>query len=332
MRGAGLMLKQDLLISERYPMSMHVPEKSNKSISRTENAKPMPFLKWAGGKRRLTPILISAFPKNFNPKENRFFEPFLGGGALTFALGNPSSEVYVPGRQLYVNDMNPDLVNTYKIIRDDVHSLIRELKKFENLNDADSFYEIRSAKYTSSVRLAARFIYLNKTCFNGLWRVNSSGAFNVPFGRYKNPKILDEDNLIACSLRLKNSKISLNTFQQAVSHAKAGDLVYFDPPYIPLTKTAAFSQYAKEDFGLEDQKELADAIKGLTAEGVNVILSNSDTPLTREIFGKQLKLRQILVARTISAQGSTRKAVHEVIGTNYTLPKDSGLNSFKLVD
>jgi len=182
------------------------------------------------------------------------------------------------------------------------------------------------------VRLAARFIYLNKTCFNGLWRVNSSGAFNVPFGRYKNPKILDEANLILCGQRLKNSKISLGTFRQAVSHAKEGDLVYFDPPYIPLTRTAAFSQYAKEDFGIEAQKELANVIMGLTSIGVRVILSNSDTPLTREIFGKCLKIRQIPVARTISAQGATRRAVHEVIGTNYPLPKGAELNTFKQIN
>jgi DNA adenine methylase len=313
-------------------MPMPKTEKSSKLISREEKVKPMPFLKWAGGKRKLTPILISAFPKGFDPKKNRFFEPFLGGGALTFALGNPSSEIYVPGKNLYINDMNPDLINTYKIIRDDVHTLIKELRKFEILNDEESFYEIRAAKYTNPVRLAARFIYLNKTCFNGLWRVNSSGAFNVPFGRYKNPNILDEENLILCSQRLKESKISLGTFQMAVSYAKPGDLVYFDPPYIPLTKTAAFSQYAKEDFGLEDQKELASVIKELTGRGINVILSNSDTSLTREIFGKCLKLRQILVARTISAQGATRRAVNEVIGTNYPLPKVSELNSFKLIN
>lgn len=326
------MRNQELLESDRYPMPMPQTKKSTKSISRVETEKPMPFLKWAGGKRKLTPILISAFPKDFNPKENRFFEPFLGGGALTFALGNPNSEIYVPGKNLYINDMNPDLINTYKVIRDDVEALIKELRKFELLNDSDSFYEIRAAKYSSHVRLAARFIYLNKTCFNGLWRVNNAGAFNVPFGRYKNPNILDEENLILCSQRLKGSKISLSSFRQAVSSAKAGDMVYFDPPYIPLTKTAAFSQYAKEDFGLEDQKELASVIKELSAKGVNVILSNSDTPLTREIFGKRLKLRQILVARTISAQGATRKAVHEVIGANYPLPKSSELNSFKLLN
>ena len=300
--------------------------------AQAEYKAPLPFLKWAGGKRKLTPILISAFPSNFNPKVNRFFEPFLGGGALTFALGNPNSEIYVPGKNLYINDMNPDLVNAYKVVRDDVKSLIRELKKFEKLNNSDSYYEIRAAIYDEEVQRAARFIYLNKTCFNGLWRVNSKGLFNVPFGRYKNPNILDSENLLQCSERLKGAKITLASFSKAVATARKGDVVYFDPPYIPLTKTAAFSQYAKEDFGLDDQEELASVIKELTSRGVKVILSNSDTKPTREIFGKVLKLRQILVARTISAQATTRKAVHEVIGTNYSIPSESELQRYKLIN
>lgn len=293
---------------------------------------PSPFLKWAGGKRRLTHLLITAFPEDFDPKKNRFFEPFLGGGALTFALGNRQSDVYVPGRNLHLNDANPDLVNAYKIIRDDVEALVSELKKFEKLNDADSFYAIRATSYTDKIQQAARFIYLNKTCFNGLWRVNSKGEFNVPFGRYKNPNILDKPNLELCSDRLQKAKISHSNFTKAVAKASEGDVVYFDPPYIPLTKTAAFSQYAKEDFGVKDQELLAHTVGELTSKGVRVLLSNSDTPLTRQIFGKQLKLRQVLVARTISANASTRKSVHEVIGTNYQLPKDVDLHLLKTLN
>lgn len=297
-----------------------------------ESKAPGPFLKWAGGKRRLANLLISAFPEDFDPKRNKFFEPFLGGGALTFALGNRQSEVYVPGRNLHLNDTNPDLVNAYKIIRDDVGSVISELKKFQKLNDAESFYAIRASSYNDQVQQAARFIYLNKTCFNGLWRVNSKGEFNVPFGRYKNPNILDVQNLQLCSDRLKNAKITHSSFIKAVSKASEGDVVYFDPPYIPLTKTAAFSQYSKEDFGIEDQEQLAETVGELTSKGVRVLLSNSDTPLTRKIFGKNLKLRQVLVARTISANASTRKSVHEVIGTNYRLPKGVDLQLLKALN
>ena len=292
---------------------------------------PLPFLKWAGGKRKLAPIIIEAFPKNFDPAINKFYEPFVGGGALTFALGNKESELFVPGKNIHISDMNPDLINTYKVIRDDLDALIAELRKFEKLNDSDSFYRIRAAKYEGNAKQAARFIYLNKTCFNGLWRVNSSGAFNVPFGRYKNPNILDRDNLILCHERLQGAKISLGSFDEISLKSAKGDVVYFDPPYIPLTKTAAFSQYAKEDFGLLDQERLSKTIRELGKKGVKVILSNSDTRLTRDIFSGTLVLRQISVARTISANASTRKAVHEVIGTNYNPPRDSILSSLKVV-
>lgn len=283
------------------------------------------------GKRKLTRILIDAFPADFDPLVNRFYEPFVGGGALSFALGNPDSDLFVPGRNLYINDMNPDLINTYKIIRDDLGSLIKELRKFEKLNDSDSFYRIRATEFENEVKSAARFIYLNKTCFNGLWRVNSNGAFNVPYGGYKNPNILDVKNLELCSDRLKNSKITFKSYSKAITSARKGDLIYFDPPYIPISKTATFSQYAKDDFSLGNQKELAEVIHELSRRGVKIILSNSDTDLTREIFGKDLHLKQILVARTISAQVNTRKSVHEVIGTNYTLKQSSELSKYKSI-
>jgi DNA adenine methylase len=297
----------------------------------SSSKQPLPFLKWAGGKRKLAGIIIEAFPDNFDPKVNKFYEPFVGGGALTFALGNKSADLYVPGKQVQISDMNPDLINTYKVLRDDVEALISELKKFKKMNDPESFYKIRAANYENQVKRAARFIYLNKTCFNGLWRVNSRGEFNVPFGSYKNPNILDRENLMSCHKRLHGAKISLCSFQEISLKPAKGDLVYFDPPYIPISKTAAFSQYAKEDFGLPDQEELNKTIRGLTKRGVRVILSNSDTRLTRDIFGASLTLRQISVARTISAKASTRKAVQEVIGTNYIIPNDSVLSNHRVV-
>lgn len=293
------------------------------------NQAPLPFLKWAGGKRKLANLIMESFPNSFDSKNNHYFEPFIGGGALMFALGNVESKHFIEGRRIHINDMNPDLINAYRVIRDDVNALIRALKYFENKNDSESFYKVRSTSFSSPTKQAARFIYLNKTCFNGLWRVNSQGNFNVPFGHYKNPKILDEHNLRLCSERLKNAKITLGSFQKAVEKAKAGDLVYFDPPYIPLTKTAAFSQYAKEDFNLDDQTALRDTISQLTKRGVLVILSNSDTPQTREIFGKSLNLRQILVARTISAKALSRKPVHEVLGTNFTISNQSPLTKHR---
>jgi DNA adenine methylase len=297
-----------------------------------EEKSPLPFLKWAGGKRKLAPIIASAIPASTSSRTNHFYEPFIGGGALSFYLGNPLLEQYITGKRLHINDMNPDLVTTYKVVRDDLGSLLRELKVFNELNNADAFYDIRSTIYEDPIQIAARFIYLNKTCFNGLWRVNSKGEFNVPFGRYRNPRILDPENLTKCSERLQGARITFGSYRDAVEGAKKGDLVYFDPPYIPISKTAAFSQYAKADFTLQDQQELSDCIYDLNKRGVKVILSNSDTRLTRNIFGPVLKLHQISVARTISSSASTRMPVHEVIGVNFKLPTDSLLHDYRIVN
>jgi DNA adenine methylase len=292
---------------------------------------PTPFVKWAGGKRKLAPLLIETFPKEFNPEKNRYFEPFIGGGALMFALGNPESPIYIPGKNLYINDMNPELTNTYEVIRDNVSSLIKELEVLSKKINEKTFYEIRETVPRAKVARAARFIYLNKTCFNGLWRVNSRGEFNVPFGKAKNPSLFIEDNLRACSKRLKGSTISNMSFEEAVSKARKGDLVYFDPPYIPLSPSASFSAYAKEGFGLQEQKILAETIQALSKKGAYVLLSNSDTPLTREIFKKSITLRRILMARTISSSGSTRKPVFEVLGMNYSHLRGSAIGNLDLI-
>jgi DNA adenine methylase len=175
------------------------------------------------------------------------------------------------------------------------------------------------------VDIAARFIYLNKTCFNGLWRVNNSGKFNVPWGQLKNPKIFDEAVLKSNSKRLRAAKISNKDFQSHLTRAESGDLVYFDPPYIPISASSNFSKYSRLDFGIEDHKRLANEIKDLKNRGIFVVLSNSDTPETRRIFGKVLHLYQIKVTRSISANSSSRLKVNEIIGTSYTVPKSSKL-------
>jgi DNA adenine methylase len=277
---------------------------------------PVPFVKWAGGKRKLTPLLIKTFPQDFNPEKNRYFEPFIGGGALMFALGIENGPIHVPGNALFINDMNPELTNTYEVLRDKVTLLVRELELLSESIDEETFYQIRANVPRGKVARAARFIYLNKTCFNGLWRVNSKGEFNVPFAKYKNPTLFVEENLRACSKRLKNSTITTTTFQKAVSKTRKGDLVYFDPPYIPLSESASFASYSKEGFNLKDQEELARCIRLLTDKGVRVLLSNSDTPLSRKIFGF-LDLRLITVQRSVGAHASTRIKVDELIGTNY---------------
>jgi DNA adenine methylase len=292
---------------------------------------PVPFVKWAGGKRKLAPLLIEAFPQEFDPLKHRFFEPFIGGGALMFTLGKPTSELNIPGENLFINDMNPELTNTYEVIRDNVTALIKELEILTKKINEKTYYEIRSTVPRSKVARAARFIYLNKTCFNGLWRVNSKGEFNVPFGKSKNPSLFVEANLRACSRRLKGATITTVSFEMAVSKARKGDLVYFDPPYIPLSPSASFSAYAKEGFGLDKQELLAETISKLNKKGVFVLLSNSDTVLTRKIFKKVLTLRKILMARTISSSGSTRNPVYEVIGMNYSHPRGSAVGNLDLI-
>ena len=307
--------------------------KESKLHQKTASVKPypIPFVKWAGGKRKLAPLLIETFPIEFDPEKNRYFEPFIGGGALMFALGQPGGKLIVPGKSLFINDMNPELTNTYEVIRDNVSALIKELEVLSKKINEKTFYDIRSTVPRSKVARAARFIYLNKTCFNGLWRVNSKGEFNVPFGKSKNPSLFVEENLRACSKRLKGSTITNVSFEKAVSKARKGDLVYFDPPYIPLSASASFSAYAKEGFGMNEQELLAETIGKLNSKGVYVLLSNSDTPLTRKIFRKSLTLRKVLMSRSISSSGSTRKPVYEVLGMNYSHLRGSAMGNLDLV-
>ena len=307
--------------------------KESKLHQKTASVKPypIPFVKWAGGKRKLAPLLIETFPIEFDPEKNRYFEPFIGGGALMFALGQPGGKLIVPGKSLFINDMNPELTNTYEVIRDNVSALIKELEVLSKKINEKTFYDIRSTVPRSKVARAARFIYLNKTCFNGLWRVNSKGEFNVPFGKSKNPSLFVEENLRACSKRLKGSTITNVSFEKAVSKARKGDLVYFDPPYIPLSASASFSAYAKEGFGMNEQELLAETIGKLNSKGVYVLLSNSDTPLTRKIFRKSLTIRKVLMSRSISSSGSTRKPVYEVLGMNYSHLRGSAMGELDLI-
>jgi len=291
-----------------------------------------PFLRWAGGKRRLAELIISAMPENFNSNKNRYFEPFLGGGAIVFALGDTSRELYVPGRNLYLNDTNPDLIITYKVLKSDVYSLIRTLHKLSRDTSKEAYEKIRASNPRHDVSRAARFIYLNKTCFNGLWRVNSNGDFNVPWGKLKKPNIFEEENLISCSKRLKGSHLTKGGFTKALEKASKGDLIYLDPPYIALTASANFSKYSKDDFSIKDHERLAELISDLKSRGVHIILSNSDTPLSRDIFGRALTLRQVSVNRSISAKGTSRKPVMELIGTSFPVPSTSQLSRCRKIN
>lgn len=292
---------------------------------------PQPFLRWAGGKRRLASLITSIFPAELDLKASRYFEPFVGGGALAFYLGDRNSPYFIPGSRTYLSDSNPDLIAAYQILRDDLPSLIKELKRISKKLDLKEYEKIRSYSPKDKVQKAARFIYLNKTCFNGLWRVNNKGQFNVPWGKLQNPKIFDEEIFRVDSERLRGSKISLKDFEIQLKKTKPGDLVYLDPPYIPLSSSSNFSKYSKNDFGLEDHLKLRETIRDLTNKGVYVILSNSDTSLTRKIFGSDLELYQLNVNRSIAAKASSRSQVMEIVGVNYDSSKLENFTPLKKI-
>jgi len=268
--------------------------------------KPKPFVKWAGGKRQLVDILLSNVPPSFN----RYFEPFVGGGALLFEL-QPQKAV--------ISDINEELINAYKVIKDNVEELINSLKKHKNTKEY--YYAIRAInpKTLTPVERASRFIYLNKTCFNGLYRENSKGQFNVPFGKYKNPKICNEENLRAVSEFLNKIEITILNCDYKITceMAKSGDFVYLDPPYYPISKTASFTKYNKNGFSEEDQIELSEIFKDLDRKGCYVMLSNSNTEFIKKLYANY-RIQEIKANRFINCKANRRgKSNIEVLITNF---------------
>lgn len=236
--------------------------------------KPKPILKWAGGKQQMLDVLLPQVPKQYN----RYIEPFFGGGALFFAL-TPKDAI--------IADSNPELINLYRVVADNVEELISILKEMKN--DESFYYEVRGLDpdLLSPVERAARTIYLNKTCYNGLYRVNRKGQFNVPYGKYKNPKICDEENLRAASNALQGVLIVEGDYKDVLrEHARPGDFIFLDPPYLPVGKYSDFKRYTKEQFYEEDHIELAQEVDRLHELGCYVILTNSNHPLVHELYGK----------------------------------------------
>lgn len=264
-----------------------------------------PFIKWAGGKSALLPTLIKFFPPRISIRN--YYEPFLGGGAVFFALQPPRA---------ILCDSNRDLIELYQLVRDDVENLIGRLKLF--YNDKDFYYRVREQDPSASSPLAraARFIFLNKTCYNGLYRVNSKGKFNVPFGRYTNPLICDAEGLRASSLALKNATLLNTDFEKAIEDAEAGDFIYFDPPYYPLNSTSSFTSYTSAGFGESEQIRLARVVKDLTVRGVNVMVSNSDSGTIRELYSG-FRINEILASRAINCKANGRGKIPELVITNY---------------
>ncbi len=268
-----------------------------------------PFVKWVGGKRQLLPEIKKYLPKF----KGKYYEPFVGGGAVLFAL-QPKNAV--------VNDINEELINVYSVVKNNVEHLIEDLKK--HINEPDYFYEIRGLdrlpefEKISKIERASRILYLNKTCYNGLYRVNNSGEFNAPFGRYKNPNIVNEITLRAVSKYLNENEIDIvnRNFKDSLSNISEKDFVYFDPPYDPVSKSSNFTGYSQGGFNMYEQIELRKQCDLLHEKGVCFLLSNSYTPFILEQY-KDYKIEEVLAGRAINSVASKRGQVKEVLIRNY---------------
>jgi DNA adenine methylase len=265
---------------------------------------PRPVLKWAGGKTQLLDRILPALPE----KIEAYYEPFVGGAAVFFALAEQERF-----ERAVLTDRNPELVEVYRSLRDDADAVIRALRRYSY--DRDEYYRIRARVPTKPAARAARIIYLNKTGYNGLYRVNRSGAFNVPFGRHKNPNICDKEALLAAARALQAAKIEVGDFEQVAGRARPGDAVYLDPPYLPLSRTANFTAYDRHPFGLDEHRRLARVFAELSRRKVQAVLSNSDTPETRELYAA-FTLEPVRVARPINSRASARGPINEILVKN----------------
>lgn len=276
-----------------------------------QNRAPRPFLKWVGGKRQLLPELEARVA--LARPHGRYHEPFVGGGALFFDLFARHELGRMKAR---ISDNNPRLIEAYVGVQRYVEQVIRLLQLHEAAHGEAHYYRVRSDVPEDPVARAARVIYLNRTCYNGLYRENSKGEFNVPMGRYKNPKICDADNLRAVSRALARCHVARGHFTAILDHAVEGDLVYFDPPYDPVSKTANFTSYHREQFGEDAQRSLADVYRRLHGRGVKVLLSNSDTPLIRALY-QPFTIDGVMANRMVNSNAEKRGKVREVLVRNF---------------
>lgn len=270
-----------------------------------------PFTKWTGGKRQLLPVIKSLMPDDYN----NYFEPFIGGGAVFFDL--------IP-KKATINDFNSELINCYHQIKDNPEKLIELLTEHQKKNSKEYYLELRSADRDGRINdmtdteRAARIMYMLRVDFNGLYRVNSKNQFNVPYGRYKNPKIVDSELILSISSYLNNNDIRIlnGDFEEAIKNVQAGDFVYFNPPYIPLSETSAFTSYTHEGFSYEEQVRLRNVFKRLNEKGAYVMLSNSSSPLVEELY-EGFNIHKVNATRTNGAKASSRGKIAEIIVTNY---------------
>ena len=265
-----------------------------------------PFIKWAGGKGQL--LAYMRFPSRFN----NYHEPFVGGGAVFFAL---------QPRSPFLSDVNPELVNTYHAVKEKVEDLIDSLRELEKSYSGEKYYEMRAIdpELLDPVSRAARFVFLNKTCYNGLYRVNRAGRFNVPWGRYKKPRICDPAGLRAASAVLRRAVIKTRDFRDALRIPERGDFVYIDPPYVPISKTSAFTEYTSKSFAWADHEALAEEAERLRDDvGCLVLLSNSYSAKVKSLYqGRGFHVRHVTASRAISSKASTRGRINELLISSY---------------
>lgn len=269
-----------------------------------------PVLKWAGGKRQIILDIVARLPREFNG----YLEPFFGGGALFFNICNRLS-----GHDVILSDINVDLVHLYLDIRDRPLSLLQELSEMNFGNRKEDYYAARdefNSGEVSPLRRSALFIYLNRHCFNGLYRVNSRGKFNVPFGRYSNPRLPDEKSIIEASRCLNGSRIIQGDFQDILNYAKYGDFVYVDPPYLPISSSSNFTAYSTDGFSYSDHLRLLEALRKIDHRGVKFLLSNSGSPVIAEIYSRFL-VTEVRAARNINSKKESRGKITEFLIQNY---------------
>ena len=276
-----------------------------------------PLVKWAGGKRQLLLELVKRLPK----KWETYYEPFVGGGALLIELYKRRML-----KSAVISDLNEELINLYKVVKNYPHELIEMLSSTEFKNEKDTYLKLRErfneiiGNPEYSIERAVLFLYLNKHCYNGLWRVNKAGKFNVPFGRYKNPSMPSQELILEFSNMLRNVEILNVDFEEAVSSAHRGDFVYFDPPYQPVSETAYFTDYTSGGFDYSEQKRLAKVCKKLTKKGVYVMISNSNTDEIKDLYDN-FHISIVNANRFINSRADKRKGATEVIITNYEIEK-----------
>jgi len=289
---------------------LHIMERARMpSPSFEEEKRPArPLVKAAGGKTKLLPEILPRLPK----KIGRYYEPFVGGGAVFFAL---VAEGRLSGGTAVLADMNADLVNLYEVVRDQPTRLVKMLRQSKRfLNEEDVYYRTRAWESANPVERAARAVYLNKTCFNGLFRVNKSGKFNVPFGSYEKPIICDEANIFAAAEALALVDLYCMDFEKVGALVQSGDVVYCDSPYLPISATSNFTSYTKDGFSLADHVRLRDTTRELGRRGAHVLISHSAAPAIRELYaGPDFRIEEVSAVRAINSDATKRGAVKELL-------------------